>query len=50
MTIKGSASWCGIQSDGIQKFLDQQQPIPQSELDRFEKDQTGAKSDDEEKK
>ena len=39
-----------IDSDGMQKFLKKQLPIPQSGLDRFDKDQTGAKSEDEEKK
>jgi hypothetical protein len=47
--VEGSASWCGIGSDGIQKFLEAQLPIPQSELDRFEKDQGGGKPDAERK-
>ena len=47
---EGSASWCGIDSEGIQKFLEKHLPIPQSELDRFDKDQAGKKPDDEEKK
>ncbi len=47
---EGSASWCVIATDGIQRFLEEQLPIPQSELDRFDKDQGGGKPDDEEKK
>lgn len=46
----GSASWCGIGSDGIQKFLEKHLPIPQSELDRFDKDQGRGEPADEEKK
>jgi hypothetical protein len=48
--VEGSASWCVIGSDGIQKFLEKQLTIPQSELDRFEKDQGGGKPADVEKK
>jgi hypothetical protein len=47
---EGSASWCLIASDSIQKFLEKQLPIPQAELDRFDKDQGRGKPDDEEKK
>lgn len=47
---EGSASWCLIASDGIQKFLETQLPIPQSELDRFDKEQGGGKPANEEKK
>ena len=48
--VGGSASWCGIDSDGIQQFLEKQLPIPQSELDRFDKEQGGGKPADEKKK
>ncbi len=48
--MDGIGSWCVIGSDGIQKFLEKQLPIPQSELDRFEKDQGGGKPADVEKK
>lgn len=47
---EGSASWCGIDSDGIRKFLEKQLPIPQSELDRFDKDQGRGKPADEKTK
>jgi hypothetical protein len=47
---EGSASWCVIASDGIQKFLEKQLPIPQSELDRFDKGPGRGKPADEEKK
>lgn len=48
--VEGGASWCGIYNDGIRKFLETQLPIPQSELDRFDKEQGGGKPADEEKK
>lgn len=48
--VEGGASWCVIDSDGIQKFLEKQLPIPQSELDRFDKDQGGGKPAAEKKK
>lgn len=48
--VQGTASWCGIDSDGIEKFLGKQLPIPQSELDRFDKDRGGKKPADEGKK
>lgn len=47
---EGGASWCGIDSDGIQKFLEKELPIPQSELDRFDREQGGGKPADEKKK
>lgn len=47
--VEGGASWCGIDSDGIQKFLEAQLPIPQSELDRFDKDQGRGKPAEEKK-
>lgn len=47
---EGSASWCGIGSEGIQKFLEKQLPIPQSELERFDKEQGGGKPAEEKKK
>lgn len=44
------ASWVGIAADGLKDLLMEQLPIPQSELDRFDRDQGRREPADEEKK